>query len=178
MAQKNERLSKANTATKGTETNGAEEHPYDVAEVLRKVERLLEEGQPENALKTISHARVQAPWVSNAIGVCLLRKGEAEEAARLFRGLTLANGGVAVRGDVPTVFATNFATALLLSNNLSGCESILHEIKDKTHPAVEQLETAIRKWRSGLSLWQKLRMFFGEAPAQNPVLDFPPGHLE
>jgi hypothetical protein len=178
MAQKNEKLSKTNTTTKGTEANGAEEHSYDVAEVLRKVERLLEEGQPENALKVISHARVQAPWVNNAIGVCLLRKGEAEEAARIFRGLTLASGGVTVRSDVPTVFATNFATALLLSNNVSGSESILHEVKDKTHPAVEQLEAAFRKWRSGLSLWQKLRMFFGETPDQAPVLDFPPGHLE
>lgn len=178
MAQKNEKLSKTNTATKGAEANGAEEHPYDVAEVLRKVERLLDEGQVENALKVISHARVQAPWVSNATGVCLLRKGEAEEAARIFRGLALASGGVNLRSDVPTVFAANFATALLLSNNVSGSESILHEIKDKTHPAVEQLEAAIRQWRSGLSLWQKLRMIFGEAPDQAPVLDFPPGRLE
>ncbi|HEV3342666.1 MAG TPA: hypothetical protein VG125_20005, partial [Pirellulales bacterium] len=99
-----------------------------------------------------------------------------QDAVDLLRGLVLGTGGVTYRQDVPTVFQTNFATALLAVGNLSGCLSMLKSIKDQQHPAVQELRAAIDRWNRDLSPWQKLRWRLGGEPAP-PALDFPLGHV-
>lgn len=62
-----------------------------------------------------------------------------------------------LKPDAPLVFKTNFATALLASNNMAGCLSVLHEIKNEEDPTVKRLRAAIAQWKQGLSFWQKLK---------------------
>jgi hypothetical protein len=150
----------------------------EIVELLGKVERLLEEGQPEKALDAISRAKLKSPWVTNATAVCVLRLGEVKRAADLFRGLTAGPGGVTLRHDAPAVFKTNFATALLAANEVSGCLGVLYEIGDEENPAVEQLRGAIARWKKSLSLWQKLRWYTGDHPDHPVAFDFPLGRIE
>lgn len=76
------------------------------------------------------------------------------------------------------VMRINFATALLLDGNLSGCLLILDEMDAEKDPAVQQLRAAINNWRRGLSIWQKLMLFCGDKPKAPVQLDYLPGHLE
>src|SRR5262245_33902605 len=91
----------------------------EVADLPGEVGKLLEEGQPAAALTRLGNARIRSPWLANAAGVCLLRLGNPKAAVETFRGLVLS-GGLILRGDVPTEFKVNFATALLADGNLSG----------------------------------------------------------
>jgi hypothetical protein len=154
---------------------GRETPPPEVADLLAKVGKLLDDAQPARALELIARARLYSPWVTNATAVCLLRLGQAQRAVELLRGMVL--GGIVVRDDVPTVFKTNFATALLASGNLSGCLRVLTEIHAEQDPAVRRLRAAIRGWEGSLSTWEKVRWFLGGQPDRPVVLDFPPGDL-
>jgi hypothetical protein len=167
-------LPSTDTASKAAEN---ETRPYEETELLRKIGPLLEEGKADKALELISRAKLRSPWVINANGVCLLRLGRAKDAVDLFRGLALSSGLI-LRSDAPMAFKTNLAVALAAANSIGGCESILAELRKSEDPVVEQLKAALREWRKGLSLWQKLRWFFGEEPTEGPVLNFPLGRLE
>jgi hypothetical protein len=147
------------------------------ADLVDKVGKHLQEGNAERALETTARSKLRSPWAMNANGVCLLRLGRAKQAVDLFRGLVLAPGGVAFRADAPPVFRINLATALLADDNLDGCLTILHEINDEDHPAVQQLRGAIQRFRDGLSLWKKLQWRLGMVPSGPVALDFPLGNL-
>jgi hypothetical protein len=67
---------------------------------------------------------------------------------------------------------------MLASGNLEGCLSVLHEIQLEENLAVQQLRAAIQRWKQGLSLWQRVKWFFGDPPKQPVELDFPLGELE
>src|SRR5262245_17279594 len=95
--------------------------PPEIADLLGKVGQLLGEGQPGKALDLIARAKVNSPWATNALGVCQLRLGNVRLAVDVFRGLVLAAGGILLRNNVPAAFKTNYATALLLADNLGGC---------------------------------------------------------
>jgi hypothetical protein len=159
------------------ERGGTETKPPEVAALLGKVARHLQDGEPGKALDALTRARLQSPWVTNAQGVCRLRLGEAALAVDVFRGLVLS-GSVVLRPDVPAVFKTNYATALLASSNVSGCRLVLDEIRDEGNPAVQKLRAAMRRWYDGLATWQKVQWYFGGQPHRQPELDFPPGDLE
>jgi hypothetical protein len=151
--------------------------PPETAALLGRVEQLLQGEGPKAALEYLNRSRVVSAWATNARGVCLLRLGEAQRAVDLFRGLVLGAGSLCLRDDVPTLFKTNFATALLLADNLAGCLSTLALINDEADPAVGRLRAAIRRWQQGLTFWQKVRWHLG-SPLGRPVeLDFPPGDL-
>lgn len=113
----------------------------------------------------------------NARAVCLLRLGRAEQAVHLLRCLVLKPGGLLVRADIPTVYKTNFATALLLNDHPSGCSGLLNEVSDESNPAVIKLRLALKKWERGLNLWHRLWWRLGRIePANRPVtIDFEPG---
>lgn len=145
---------------------------------LQQVQSLLESGQPQQALDRINAARAaNDPALKNARGVCLLRLGEPDRALQLYRGLVLQPQGILLRSDVPIVWKSNLATSLLLCGNVSGCVSLLNELRDEQHPALDQLRQAISSWQAGLSLWQKLGWKLGLAPACPVPLNFPPGGL-
>ena len=177
MAQKS-MTPEATPTTKGMGQPGAaREWPPEVADLLGKAAKFLQEGQPEKALDLIARAKLTSPWATNALGVCQLRLGKATLAVDLFRGLVLAAGGLLLRPDVPAVFKTNYAAALIAADNLSGGLRVLEEIRDESNPAVQTLRAAVRRWEAGLTFWQKLNWWFGGQPDHPLVLDFPLGDL-
>ena len=132
----------------------------------------------EKALKLATSAG-HIPDVRNAKGVCLLRLGRFEEAVAVYRELVVNPGTTSMRPGVPTVYKTNFATALLLAGNVSGCQQTLDEMAEEQHPTVQRLRTAIQRWQKSLSLWQKINWRVGGIePGNRPAtIDFTPGEL-
>jgi len=157
-----------------TETNAP---TPEVASALAKVKQLLDEQCPDKALDVITRSRLSSPWITNATGVCAMRIGNAKSASGVFQGL-VGHLGVMLKPDAPLVFKTNFATALLASNNMAGCLSVLHEIGQEDNPTVKRLRAGIERWKQTLSFWQKLKWYTGDIPTKPIVLDFPLGELE
>ena len=121
---------------------------------------------------------MNSAWATNALGVCQLRLGNAKVAVDVFRGLALAAGGILLRNDVPAVFKTNYATALLAADNMGGCLSVLAEVREEEHLAIGKLRVAIQRWKESLTLWQKINWYLGGQPDRPVALDFPLGDLE
>lgn len=153
--------------------NTADARPSEEADVLREVEKLLEEGRPDAALERIRRSRDASPWLANATAVCQLRLGDARSAVDTYRGLVLT-GGLFLREDAPTVFKVNFAIALIADGNLTGGLRVLDELRQEEHPAVREIRDAVRRWEEGMTFWQKLRWYAGGGPPRPLVLDFPP----
>jgi hypothetical protein len=160
------------------QTNGADRRPAEVVDLLGKVQRHLQEGEPKKALDLIARAKLTSPWVTNALGVCQLRLARAQMAVDVFRGLVLAAGGVILRRDVPAAFKTNFATDLLADANMAGCLRVLEEIRDEQNPAVQRLRGSLQRWQESLTFWQKLNWCMGGLPNLPLILDYPLGDLE
>ena len=116
----------------------------------------------------------------NRQAVQLLRSNRFNEALLVLRSLVLQSGCTWMRPDVPLLVKRNFATALLLTENPSGCLVILAEINDDAHPRVQKLRDAIKQWEKTLSFWQWLNWRTGWiAPENHPVtIRFVPGELE
>jgi hypothetical protein len=102
--------------------------------------------------------------------VCLLRLGEAGRAVDVFRGLVLIPGTVCVRPDAAPEHKSNFAAALLTAGNVAGGLRALDEVGDEGRPAVRRLRDAVRRWREGLSFWERLRWCLGGGPARPVAL--------
>lgn len=149
--------------------------PADVAELLGRVEQQLQAEGPRKALEALDRAKASGPWAANARAVCLLRLGEAGRALEVFRGLVQSGAGL--RDDAPTAFKVNYATAQLLAGNLTGCIVTLGQTRDEGHPSVQRLRAALRRWRSGLSFWEKARSLLGFDVDKPVELGFPPGEL-
>jgi hypothetical protein len=140
-----------------------------------KLRKLLEANRLDEALK-VARAHSDAP-TRNALGVCLMRMGRSEEAVRIYRTLILDSTGLFFRDQVPTVFKTNFAFALMLSGRIEGGINILTELKDDEHPSVQPLRLVVDQWKAKLSFTQKLLLKLGIEPNCPVRLDFPPGEL-
>ena len=147
------------------------------AGTLDNVRKLLEEGRPKDALDLINRSGQKTKHIQNARGVCLLRSGKHDQAMAIFRDLVFPSGSFSIDPDIPTVFQTNYVTALLMVNNVVIATSILDQIEDKKHPAVLRLRSTIRKWKRGLSLFRRLLLLVGSYPGNPVSLDFPPGDL-
>jgi hypothetical protein len=170
-------LPSATQPTNNGKQEGATEKPTsDSPAVLPQVEKLLQAGKPKRALDLLARSKAHLGWSTNATGVCLLRLGQADRAVELFRNLVLS-GSLFLRPDVPTAWKVNFATALLMADNLGGCLQLLAEIEEQDHPGVRRLRAALQCWHSGLSVWEKVRWFLGVQPARRVELDFLPGEL-
>ena len=85
-----------------------------------------------------------------------------------------------IRPELPTIYKLNFATALLLAGNPSGCAEILRETTDESHPGVQRLRACIGRWKRGLTFYQRLNWMCGWTSETNShvPLDFEPGLLE
>jgi hypothetical protein len=177
MARK---LYSPNTATSpraATEKNQTGVQASELGNVIGKVKALLQEECPEKGLDVIARSRLKSPWITNAAGVCQLRLGNVKQAIAAFQSLAV-HSTVVLKSDAPTVFKTNYAVALLASGNLAGCLSVLHEIDEEEDFTVQRLRAAIQRWKRSLSLWERLRWFFGDEPQRQITLDFPLGDLE
>jgi hypothetical protein len=147
-----------------------------VALILNRVRQLLDSGKPEEARRLLAREKLHGIPAQNALGVCLLRVGQTEEAMLLFRGMVLVSG-VIIRTDMPTEVKVNFATSLLLRGEVRGCLSVLNESQDLKHPSVLKLRQAVTQWRRSLTFLQRLNWWLGVTPDKPVTLDFPPGEL-
>jgi len=177
MARKLHSRNRTTPPNPKTESNGIEAQSPEVAKVLGKVKTLLQEQRPEEALDVIARSRLKSPWITNAIGACQLRLGNGKQAVAAFQGLVLYSG-VLLKRDAPMVFKTNYAAALLASDNLAGCLSLLNEVNEEENPTVQRLRAAIQRWKQSLSFWQKFQWYLGGDPGRKVMLDFPLGEVE
>ena len=168
-------VSSSSTTAKQAKERGTQ--PSDVAALLAKVHKLLEAEDIKQALDLLLRTRSASLWSQNAIGVCQLRLGQTQAAIALFRGMVVSET-LLVRDHVPTVCRTNFATALLVSRNIPGCVAVLSELTPEDHPTVVKLNDAIKRWKSNLTLWQKIQWYTGTELNHAVELGFPPGDLE
>ena len=153
-------------------------NPEKVSDVLALVRKLLDAAKPENAIELIQKQGTRSAELTNAHGVALMRNGDAAKAVEVYRSLCINESGFSIRQNVPTTIKVNYATALLLANNVTGCLATLREINEKNNPNVLKLRAAINRWRRSLSWWQRLAFaWYGAEPNRPVPLDFPPGEL-
>lgn len=176
MIRKAQHASTTPLPNSSNQAGTAEKHRSEPLGLRDQIEKLLQAGQPKKALDILARTKIQSPWSTNAVAVCLLRLGQAEQAIELFRPLVLS-GSLFLRPDVPTAWKVNFALALLMTDNLMGCIQILRDIREEDHPSVQRLRNAIRQWEKELSLWEKIQWHLGGQPARSVRLDCPPGEL-
>jgi hypothetical protein len=148
--------------------------PPEVARLLDEVGQLLAAGKPKQALDALS--RDESDWARNARGVCLMRLGQAAAAVDTLRGLAVARH-LSLKPEAPTLFKVNFATALLLSGNVSGGLGALVEVRDEQHPTVQKLRAAVERWKASMGFWKRLNWRMGGEIEHPFTLDFPPGDV-
>jgi hypothetical protein len=151
--------------------------PEDPSVALRKAKSLVDAGKLQESLDAIKRSRFQGRALRNVKGVCLLRLGDSQSAVELFRQLTMTPGTVTLRTDCRMIYKTNFATALFMANNVSGCISVLDEINIENNPTVQRLRAAIKNWEKGLSFFQRMQWRLGIEPSKPVELNFPPGEF-
>ncbi|MBN2562634.1 MAG: hypothetical protein JXQ75_17045 [Phycisphaerae bacterium] len=153
-------------------------NPEKVSDVLALVQKLLDVGKPKEAVELVRKYGASSPELRNAHGVALMRSGETAKAIEVYRSLCLNESGFCLKQDLPTTFKTNFATALLLANNVSGCLALLREIAQEQDPYMQKLRAAIDCWRRSLGWWKRLAFVLCGTEPDKPVsLDFQPGEL-
>lgn len=146
--------------------------------LLQRVRPLLEAGDARSALALIERYGSDTLELKNARGICLLRLGQIEKALRLFSSIVLHQGTTYMVQGLPNTFKTNFATALLLANNVSGCVAVLDEINDEKDPAVIRLRKAVEDWKGRLNPLRRILFnLYGESSRPPVTLDFVPGDL-
>jgi len=147
------------------------------AAVIDRARAMLDEGRVQEAHKLLTRQKGNDPAIKNALGVCLMRMGSLQPALSLLRGLVIASNGVTLSSSAPTSFKLNYATALLLNGQITGCSEVLAEIHDNADPTVQQLRGEIRKWKQSLTVWQRLRWIWGDDIDKPITLGFPAGNI-
>ncbi|HOF18845.1 MAG TPA: hypothetical protein PK082_08035 [Phycisphaerae bacterium] len=145
-------------------------------DVLERVRERLELGFADDALDLITRTGKSGSDLDNARGVCLLRLGRPEQAARVFRELVFPKGSMWVPPETPVVYQANYVTAMLLTHNLEAAMTILGQIHD-SHPAVERVRAGVRKWKRSLGLLRRAAMLVGVHPGKPVTLEAPLGDL-
>lgn len=152
-------------------------NPVTLEQALTQVRDLLDNDRPRDAIDLIAKFGANNSELRNAYGVCLMRAEEYEKALDVYRNLCVGQG-VALKSDAPVVHLVNYATALLLQQNVEGCLDILQKLRPLSHSAAIRLQTAVDRWRQSLPWWQRLGMKIGAIePNVKVKLDFPPGGL-
>ncbi|MFH2001752.1 MAG: hypothetical protein ABIK28_18855 [Planctomycetota bacterium] len=146
--------------------------------LLQRLHSLLDAGDARSALELIERHGTSTVELKNAHGVCLLRLGQIERAVGLFRNLVVLEGTTTLEQGLPTAYKTNFATSLLLAQNVSGCIAVLDEILDDEDPGVIRLRNAVKNWKKKLTPFRRfLFNLYGNTKSQPVILDFAPGDL-
>jgi hypothetical protein len=152
--------------------------PAEVAGLLSRVEELLRIGKPTEALELLRRSNGGSPWVTNAVGVCQLRIGDAPAAVSALRGLAVSADGLSPRRDGPVIFRTNYALGLIGAGKLGHALRVLAEIGDETNPAVQKVRSIVRTWWGELSFWQKALWYLDGGDERPLPLGSAPGDLE
>ena len=150
-----------------------------------KVNTLLEQAQDfiqrnhyHDAIELINRSGQHSAPMENARGVCMLRTGEIDKAAKVFRDLVFPTGSICADPEAPLVYRTNFVTAMFLSGNLVAGMNVLGQIQDRQHPTVVRLYAALKSWKQGLGLFQRLECLLNAYPHKPVGLAFTPGDLQ
>lgn len=147
------------------------------ADLLHHVQSLLDRGDVETALELLRTTPHRSKAMVNAYGVCLLRIGRIEEAISTFRKLVNCGAGFGIEPGTPTIFQTNYATALLLGRLVDGGVGVLSQIPDQQHAAVARLRDAVQNWKRTLSPFRRFLIPLIGWPVAAIPLAFPPGDL-
>jgi hypothetical protein len=151
--------------------------PVKTVENVTEIASMLDRGQIQHALASITHTGQDTPPWRIARGVCLLRMGRLDDAARLFADLVFPGGGVIVPEDTPSLYIANFITAMLLKRNLASAIPLLEHLRSDGHPYVTQLLQAAQQWRRSLTRFQRFRCYIGWYPNVALSPPSPPGGL-
>lgn len=151
--------------------------PPRSTDLLAKVDRLLRDGRPREAADVIGDAYLSCPWTANALAVCHLRLGNTARAVRLLRYIATDHASSELRADVPMVFKTNLATALLADGDAGGFLSTLDRLGGDDHPSGQRLRATAARWKESLTAWQKFWWNVGGFTPRPPRLDSPLGEL-
>jgi len=170
-------LPMAKKRTNSAASAGGRTHEDRTAALLEKVDQLLTVGKANEAFNMLNSQESGDPLLKNARGVCLLRMGQAELAVRAFRQLCLTSNGIVMRNDIPLVYKTNFATALLMNQRISGALEVINEARNDSHPAIQRLRQTLADWEKELSPWQRILWQFGVEPQQPVKIAQPCGDL-
>ncbi len=146
---------------------------------LSRVVRYVTSENYNKALDLLRNAGSN-PQLRNALGVCLLRLERYEDATRILRELVLSPGCTWVRPEMPTIYKVNFATALLLDGHPAGCQEVLADTRDPSHPSVIRLQHALKQWENQLPLLKRWMWRLGsiEPNAAPAKLEFPAGEFD
>lgn len=150
--------------------------PAPDAALLAEVDRLLWAGRAREAVEAVGLSYLSSPLTANALAVCYLRLGNTARALRLLRHIATDDAG-RLRPDVPTVFKTNLATALVAAGDVAGCLGVLDEIGDEGRPAVRRLRAAAAEWAASPAVWKRCLRRLGVRPARGPAIWEPVGEL-
>jgi hypothetical protein len=145
--------------------------------LLSRVRQMLDQGQAQAALDVLDSCGQSSRTIQNAKGVCMMRLGRHELAVKIFRDLVFPGGAFTIPDDTPTVFRSNYATSLLLVDNIVTGLQILGQIPDRRHPAVVHLKTAVRTWKRSMSWFARIGLLIGITPQKPFSMDSAPGEL-
>ena len=145
--------------------------------MVSEVARLADAGQLDQALHLLNSVNTVSDSERNARGVCLMRMSRIEDAVRTFRVLVLKPGCTWMKPELPVIYRSNFATALLLAGHPNGCLDMLEDIVEQDHPSVIQLRSTLERWSHGLSWWQWFNWKTGIEPNVPVAVDFLPGEF-
>lgn len=150
----------------------------DEAVILGRVRHLLDNGRAEEAVQVLAGCGCASKAVENAKGVCLMRMGKPEAAAKIFCKLVFPDKGFTIPDDVPTTFRANYATAWFLTGDFVAGSDLLRQIRDHDHPAVRRLRAAVRQWKRSLPWWRRLLLpLLGIGRARPMHVGLAPGDL-
>jgi hypothetical protein len=141
------------------------------------VRQLLDQGRTQEALNLLNHLGQTSASSKNIKAVCLLRLGKVREAISILSEITFQRN-VCIPPEIPVVFQTNFATAMLMANNKEAAISVVERLDDKQHPAVARIKNVIKSWEKGLNIFQRLLSKAGIYPRKAIPVDFVPGDID
>jgi lipopolysaccharide biosynthesis regulator YciM len=158
--------------------NHAAREPQPFEQTMQTIRQFVDAGNIDAALALLRNPS-RDPHLRNALGVCMMRRGNVDEAVRLYRDLVLEPGCTWMKRDQPIEFKLNFATALLLHGRPSGCLAMLSEANEDQHPGVMRLRSAVKAWEATLGWWEWLNWKTGRIdPHNRPVpIDFALGEI-
>ena len=145
--------------------------------VLSRASEMLDRGQAQAALDVVDSCGQSSRVIQNAKAVCLMRLGRNELAVKILRDLVFPGGAFAISDETPTVFRSNYATSLLLLDNIVTGLQILGHIPDRQHPAVVQLKSEVRNWKASMSWLARIGLVIGITPRKPFRMDSAPGAL-
>ncbi len=145
--------------------------------MLEQAHDLIGDNRCREALDLINRSGQHSAPMENARGVCMLRLGEIDKASKVFRELIFPTGAICISPNAPVTYQANYITAMFLAGNLVAGIGVLGQIRDRQHPAVLKLQVALKTWKKGLGLFQRLACLLSAYPHKPVTLDFPPGNL-